>query len=224
MTPILAVKLSVDLLMTVLFLLCFNYPLIHNLPHEILGTALGICLVAHNALNGSWYRHLGAGKYTPFRSVLTAVNLLLLLMMAGMIISGVMLSRNVFAFLGLAGSWTARRAHPFFACWSLVLLGVHLGLNGGLARLFFPRQNSLSARCWAYSGAGVITLYGLYAFIRLDLADKLLLQSLHIGRGANSWVLLADYTAILFGTAFITYQLVKWFQRKSISKGEKTYV
>lgn len=220
MAPKLYVKLSVDALMTVLFLLCLNYPLIRNLPHEILGTFLALCILSHNVLNWSWYQHLFAGKYTLFRSVLTTINVLLLAMMAGMIISGIMLSHEVFSFLHLDGSFQARRLHPFFACWSLLLMGLHLGLNGGLIKLLFPPQAQGTVKRLAYAAGVLCTLYGLYAFIRLGLADKLLLQSLHVGRGTNSWVLLADYTAILFGLAFITYQAVQWLSAKPRFKQE----
>lgn len=217
MAPKLYVKLSVDALMTVLFLICLDYPLLRNMPHEVLGTALAVCILVHNGLNWSWYRHLFAGKYTPFRGILTAVNLLLLISMAGMIISGIMLSRHVFTFLQLDGSFSARRLHPFFACWDLLLMGIHLGLNGGLIKLFFPQGKPWAKRI-AYACGLLITLYGLYAFIRLDLADKMLMQSLHVGRGTNGWLLLADYAAILLGAAFVVYQLVKWATFKPASK------
>ncbi len=224
MTPKLYIKLGVDALMTVLFLICMDYPLLRSLPHEILGTALALCILAHNGLNWTWYRHLFTGKYTPLRGVLTAVNLLLLAAMAGMIISGIMLSRDVFAFLQLDGSFAARRLHPFFACWSLALMGIHLGLNGGLVKLFFPQQAAPSVKHAVYVLWGIIVLYGLYAFIRLDLADKMLMQSLHVGRGTNGWVLLADSAAILLGTAFITYQITKWASYKPAPKREEANV
>ena len=46
----------------------------------------------------------------------------------------------------------------------------------------------------------------------------MLMQSLHVGRGTNGWLLLADYAAILLGTAFVVYQLVKWTTFKPAPK------
>ncbi len=54
------------------------------------------------------------GRYTPFRVCQLVVNLLLLLAMVGTMVSGVVLSQTVFAFLPISGgrSWAQPAAHP----------------------------------------------------------------------------------------------------------------
>ena len=78
-----SLKLGLDFTMTVLFLLSLAYPFTGNLPHELLGTALLVCFILHNLLNAGWYKGLLRGNYNARRTVLTLVNLLLLLVMMG---------------------------------------------------------------------------------------------------------------------------------------------
>ena len=70
-------KMSIDIIMTALF------------------------LVIHHILNWKWYSSLFKGRYTIFRSLMTVVNILLFFAMAGMVVSGILLSREVFGFLNL---------------------------------------------------------------------------------------------------------------------------
>ena len=53
-----------------------------------------ILWIVHHILNFKWYAHIFKGKYTPFRAVQAAVNLLLLLTMLGTMVSAIILSRD----------------------------------------------------------------------------------------------------------------------------------
>ena len=84
----------------------------------------------HHALNFGWHRSLFRGKYMPVRVVQTVVNLLLLAAMLGTMVSAVILSREVFAFLPISGGIAlARPMHIFCSFWSFVLMALHLGLH-----------------------------------------------------------------------------------------------
>ncbi len=111
--------------------------------------------VAHHALNASWHRRLFRGRYTPFRVCQLVVHLLLLLAMVGTMVSGVVLSQTVFAFLPISGgrSW-AQPLHILASFWGLVLMALHLGLHWGAILGQIRRQTDLPARP-APGGSGV---------------------------------------------------------------------
>jgi hypothetical protein len=69
----------------------------------ILGVGLIILFIIHNILNWEWYKRLFKGKYSALRIIHTTINIFLVAEMLGLMISGVMLSRTVFAFLDLNG-------------------------------------------------------------------------------------------------------------------------
>ncbi len=221
MTRILRIKLGVDGAMTVLFLLSLGHAFTGNFPHEILGTALAVCFITHNALNAGWYKSLFKGKYTPLRAVLTGVNLLLLLAMLGLCVSGILLSRDVFAFLQLGGPWTARQLHTFFAYWSLVLMGIHVGLNGGLIRAHLPTLRPGWSRFWQ-GACWLFALYGVYAFFHRTVAQYLFLKILFMrGRaGTSATDFFVQHLAIFFMLAFLTDRAVRFFNRPKHVNGE----
>lgn len=222
MPAMLRFKLIVDGAMTVLFLLSLGHAFTGNLPHEILGTALAVCFVLHNALNIRWYTSLWKGKYTPFRAVLTGVNLLLLVAMLGLCISGILLSRDVFSFLQLGGSWTARRLHTFFSYWGLVLLSLHAGLNGGLIRAHLPLLQARGARLCRI-GAVLFALYGAYAFFHRSVADYLFLKVffMHGRAGSSALAFFAQHLAMMFLFAALADVAVRFFSRPKPTTGGK---
>ena len=78
----------------------------------------------------TWFAHLLQGRYTPYRVVRTAVNVLLLFSMFGTMVSAVILSREVFAFLPISGGIALGRiTHIVCVFWMYVLMALHLGLH-----------------------------------------------------------------------------------------------
>lgn len=93
--------MSIDIIMTALFLVLMAYHITGNWMHEWLGILLIFLFIIHHILNWKWYSSLFKGRYTIFRSLMTVVNILLFFAMAGMVVSGILLSREVFGFLNL---------------------------------------------------------------------------------------------------------------------------
>ena len=130
MKPKMIGKIAVDLAMTVLLLLLMAKQLTGDVAHEWLGAGMFVLWIAHHALNFGWHRSLFRGKYMPVRAMQTVINLLLLADMLGTMVSAVILSRAVFAFLPISGGIAlARPMHIFCSFWSFVLMALHLGLH-----------------------------------------------------------------------------------------------
>jgi hypothetical protein len=88
--------------------------------------------VAHNILNRQWYKIIFKGTYTMRRIIMTAVNITLVFTMTTLLVTGLLQSRTVLAFLHLPGGMVLRQIHTTAAYWGLPLIGIHLGLNWGM--------------------------------------------------------------------------------------------
>ena len=74
--------------------------------------------IVHHILNANWYSHLFKGKYTPARVLQTVIDIAVFLSMLGLMVSGIILSREVFAFLPISGGFAlARSLHIISAFW-----------------------------------------------------------------------------------------------------------
>lgn len=203
------IRISVDISITVLFLLCLCYPRTGNRVHEILGVSLFALFILHNLLNRGWYKTLFRGAWPIKRIGWTAVNLLLLANMVGLGISGVMLSRDVFSFLGLFGSWTAKQYHTFFAYWGLILSAVHLGLH--VKQLFAPLALKLpvKARHLAHLLAAGVIGAGAYEFWAFRLFDRLAFQAFFLSVPEQITLpgLFARLAVVLAAIALLTHYI-----------------
>lgn len=92
-------KIVIDMIMTVLLLFLMARQRTGDSAHEWIGAAMLILWIVHHILNRSWYSHLFKGKYTPVRILQMVINFAVLLSMLGLTVSGIILSREVFAFL-----------------------------------------------------------------------------------------------------------------------------
>lgn len=180
--PKAAVKLTVDALMTLGLLFLMGYQFWGDAAHEWAGAGMFLLFLLHHILNGSWRRALFRGKYPPVRILQLAVDLLVLLAMLGLMVSGVILSSHVFAFLPFRGGVAfARLLHMASSYWGFVLMALHLGLHWemilGLARrALHLRPSRVRRGLLPILGAGV-AVYGIFAFVRRDLLAYMLVRT-----------------------------------------------
>ena len=103
MQPKAMLKMAVDGVMTVLLLLLMAYELVGRAAHEWIGLIMFVLMIAHHILNRGWLKNLRKGRYTPYRVLQTALAGLVLLSMLGQMVSALLISREVFAFLPFTG-------------------------------------------------------------------------------------------------------------------------
>lgn len=181
MKPKAVVKVCVDIGMTVLLMFLMTYSLIGETTHEWLGVGMLVLFVLHHILNRRWSGNVLRGKYTALRVWQTFLVIAVLFCMAGCMISGIVLSRYVFDFLPISGgqSW-ARTLHLLCSYWGFVMMSLHLGFHWnimlGMAGKVFPKKSA--SRTWILRVLSVfIAGYGIYAFIRQDIAGYLFLKN-----------------------------------------------
>ena len=180
MKPILKIKIAVDAAMTVALLLLMAYGLVGEAAHEWIGMGMFALFVAHHVLNRRWIQAVPRGRYTPLRIVQTALAGLIFLCMVGSMISGIVLSRHVFAFLPRHGGYElAGKLHILCAYWGFVLMSLHLGMHWNMVLTMMRKHltpfkpHTWCLRLLAYLWAA----YGAVAFVRRDVWRYLLLKS-----------------------------------------------
>lgn len=197
-------KIAIDLLMTILLLVLMARQLTGDSAHEWLGAGMFVLWIFHHILNRNWYSHLFKGKYTAVRVIQTVVDMLVFLSMLALMVSGIILSREVFAFLPISkGIAFARSLHVFSGFWGFVLMALHLGLHWNMilgmvrkaAGANLPKQMQIVLRIIAALIAG----YGLYAFIKNQFLSYLFLLSDFVYFDYERPVLLffTEHTAII---------------------------
>ncbi len=213
-------KIAVDMVMTVLLLFLMARQLTGDSAHEWLGAGMLILWIAHHILNRSWYSHLFKGKYTPIRILQTVTNFAVLLSMLGLMVSGIILSREVFGFLPVSGGIAlARPLHVLSAFWGFVLMALHLGLHWnmilGMVRKATGPVTSKPRRILLRVAAALVAGYGLYAFLKNQFLSYMFLTSSFVFFDFERPVLLffTEYMAIMGLFVFLGHYVSKAFQK-----------
>ena len=162
--------------MTILLLFLMAYQVTGEVLHEWMGIAMTVIVILHQILNRKWYGALVKGRYNAYRTVTTAVNILLLLSFALTAFCGMSMSGHAVPFLyGMAPVSFVRKMHLSMSHWAFVFMGVHLGLHvpSMIARFKLTDKNKMILTVLFCCAAGV----GLWLFLRSGMTDYLLFRS-----------------------------------------------
>ncbi len=213
MTKTQRLRMTIDITMTILSIILMggNYLFPADIVHEILGVGLFVLWSVHIFLNRRWYGGIFKGKYKPYRIMQTVINCCILICTIFLMISGIILSNQLFTFLNIQGGLGfARIAHLLASHWYYLFMSLHIGLHVG--RLF---QN-VTAKILPRILLVLVCAYGIYAFIARGVWKYLILQQqfffFDLERG---YILFAiDYISIIILFATILHLLAK-----SLKKG-----
>ena len=226
MKPKRIIKICVDSAMTLGLLFQMGYHLWGDTAHEWVGAGLFFLFILHHILNWRWWTGLFKGKYTAARVLQTAINLLTLAAMAGLMVSGVILSSKVFAFLQIRGHMAfARRLHMASSYWGFLLMAAHLGLHWrmllGMARK--AEKTKLSGRpasLWLILLGALIAACGMITMVRRNLATYLFLRAefVFLDFSESKVLFYLDYLAIMGTFIFLTHFAVKLLRKRQERK------
>ena len=211
-------KRILDVVMTALFIVLMGYHIVGGSNHEIIGAITLVLLIVHNVLNYRWYKTIGKGKYKFIRLFSTIVNILLLIAMIAMMISGIMISSSVFAFLNIPTSMLGRSLHMISTSWGFVLMSIHVGIH--LRVLMIKINNYFKKTIFDYVNYLVqiiIVCFGIYAFIKQNIISDMFLLSAFKMYDYNQPALLfyIELVGMIMMVTIIIYYLFK------IMTGEK---
>lgn len=213
MTKKTILKMVVDVLMTAALLFLMTYNMLGDTFHEWLGAGMLVLFLLHHILNFKWSRAIFRGKYTAYRILQTALVLAILLTMLGSLVSGIILSRYVFTFLGIDGGRSfGRTLHLVCAYWNLVLLSVHLGLHWNSMMAMAKRVSGKPSaiRTWVLRIlAFIMAGYGVVAFVNRDIGSYMTLRTQFVFFDYEEplFLLLVDYLAIMGLFVFVGHYL-----------------
>jgi len=127
-------KIVLDLMMAITFVLLMNPRVLDGLPfHEIAGVIIGVAILFHIGLNYRWVINTTKKIFDPKLPNKTRfsylLNILLLISMATVIITGILISRVVFPSLAIQGGHSIRGIHGLSADATLAFVGIHIGVH-----------------------------------------------------------------------------------------------
>lgn len=203
------IKTLIDMVMCILLPLLMAYSLLGEAIHEWLGLGMSFAFIQHLILNRQWLKLLFRGRYTPVRMMFTAVNILLILMMAALPISGLAMSKHVFTFFDFNGASWARLVHLLASYWGFLLMSIHLGLH--LDRMEGKLFRKGRAPALVRVTAGAVGLYGIYALLKRQIPSYLFLrnQFVFFDFGEAVGLFLFDYLTIMVLFAALGHGAVK---------------
>ncbi len=176
------IRMGADICLTVLLPVLMAEILTGQEFHEWAGAVMAVLFLIHHVLNWRWWKNIWKGGYKPVRFVSVMLNLLMLADVSALTISGITMSGFVFDWLPVSGGMIlSRRLHLFASHWGLVLMSLHIGLHWSMAvklgrKLRKGRGSHVPA--WLARGlAAAVALFGIYAFVRQNMADYLFLRA-----------------------------------------------
>lgn len=215
------IKLAIDFFMTVLMLAAMAYQLTGNTIHELLGVSLLALFIVHNILNRRWYQTVLKRKHNARRVLNTAVNLLLVVMMLMLLVSSVLISRTLFAFIPVDGGLIARQIHILATYWGFILISIHIGMHWRMIISMVRKISGISSlnrgRTFAVRVMAVlIAVYGVYAFFARDVGSKLILYYTYSywNFDESAMFFFTDYVSIMGVYICVTYYVLKFVRNR----------
>ncbi len=120
-------KLIIDVAMILSMSFSMSFHLFGVGVHKMIGLLTFILFIIHNLLNRKWYKGLCKGKYSPIRIAHTVTNFVVILAMVGVMVSGVLLSKEIAQ--GLDGMTTGRILHNVSSYIGCIGIALHIGFH-----------------------------------------------------------------------------------------------
>ena len=221
MKPQAALKIALDILMTLGLLFTMGYPFWGDAAHEWVGVCTILLWCIYHLLNGGWHRNLLRGRYPPDRVLLLTVDILLFLSMTGLIVSSALLSNHVFDAPSFPGSTSfARMLHMGSSYWCFVLVALHLGLHwammlGIVQKMVGRKQSPLQRKTPLLLLNTGIALYGLSVFFRRALPTYMLLQTQFVFLDFSEFIpfFYIDYLAMMGTFIYLAYYIPRFVRK-----------
>ena len=227
------IRLPLDIMMTLVSIVLMggNFLFPAEIVHEILGVGLFVLWGVHIALNRLWYSAIFRGKYKPYRIMQTVINCGILICTIFLMISGIILSNQLFTFLNIqSGLGFARIAHLLASHWYYLFMSLHIGLHVGMIanrikqKKIVGNDSSKEESQPQFKVRKIIShillffacAYGLYAFIARGVWKYLVLkQQFFFFDLERGYILFAmDYISIIILFATISHFIAKLLKKR----------
>ncbi len=205
------IQLIQDLILTVLLLSLMAYHLLGEIVHEWLGLAFIGLIFSHTGLNLWWFKKLRQGD-NAYRLLQTGLNGALILLFLTASISGILLSKHIFAEMPFhLTDDVTRKTHMLSVHWIQIVIAMHVGLHwkalaAMLGRIFGTDLNGITVKWGLPLIWSALALYGLFVFYSRDLFPYLVnnVDFAFFDSNESAVHFYADYFAILIFFAYAT--------------------
>jgi len=176
------IKIVLDTVMVIAFVLLFNYMVLGMLFHEVVGLAIGAVILLHCGLNWKWIKGISLNIFKKKLPTKTRIgyflNILLLLSVIFIIISGVLISKKLFPGLALSGGKGLQVLHISVSYFCLLLIGIHLGLHRNFVMITFRKIFKITEKKKIYSYISKILMvlvltFGIYSTYSVKFLSKI---------------------------------------------------
>lgn len=203
-------RVLIDIAMTMLLPMLMAYSLIGELFHEFVGIIMFILFIIHHINNRKWFSVIFKGKYNLKRTIVTIINLFLLVFMIFQPLSGILMSKHLFTFIRIDGvALLSRSIHLVMAYWGFVFMSVHAGIHLNPVINRIKKEN----RKYAYSLLILIGIYGVFVFINRGIADYMFMKTMFVFIDYSESIIkcLVDYFAVmdLFALIGVLISMIK---------------
>ena len=198
------IKRLVNVCMTVLLLCLMAWQVTGETLHEWFGIGMTALLIVHHFLKRKWYSSLFKGRYNAYRTVVTAVNSLLLVSIVLTAVCGMAMSAHAVPFLyGLLPISFARRFHLAMSFWSFILMGLHLGLH--IPAMTAGLKLSVKAKSALTAALALISITGIILFVKNGIPDYIFFKVpfAHFDYDKAAVLVFAENLAMLIAFAFL---------------------
>lgn len=192
-----------------------------NAIHEIVGMTMLLMILYHNLINKKWYETIKKGSYHFFGVVNLFFNILLVISTIVLLISSIMISDTLFAFLNIKSTMFLEQIHTTSAYWMFICVAVHLGIHfqrfiSFLPKFYFPIFLKFTL------SLGLI-IYATFAFVQRDVYTKLfMIYAFDYWDKRQSIIIwFIDYLSILLAFTILTQVLFKICRNISCIKSTK---
>ena len=209
-----AVKMAIDVAMSVAFLVLMGRVYMPGLAHEATGTALLVLLIAHNVMNAGFWKGLARGKWSALRVYYLVIDLLLLLSMLATVVTGVLMSSELYQPLALkSGLMKVRSLHTMLFYVDLMLLGLHIGVHANVIAKTCIRRGAEKSRSLVAVVARILAVLlfiaGLVSAWQVDMLGFITLQNAfsYIDAGKPVLLFYAQHVSIVLLFAVLGHYL-----------------
>ena len=203
-------KVLIDVVMTILLPMLMAYSLIGELFHELVGIIMFILFIIHHINNRKWFSVIFKGKYNLKRTIITIINLFLLVFMFIQPISGILMSKHLFTFIRIDGvALLSRSFHLVMAYWGFVFMSIHAGIHLSPVINRIKKDN----RKYVHGLLILVGIYGIIVFINRGIADYMFMKTMFVFIDYSESIIkcLIDYFAVmdLFALIGILISMIK---------------
>lgn len=176
------VKLILDVVIAITFALLFNTKIMGGLLfHESVGLGIGVGFLAHILLNAQWVKNVTLKFFERKLSGKTRMgyflNILLLIAVIVIIVSGLMISRIIFPSFQAVDQHGFKALHLGVSYLALIIVGMHVGLHwqwiAGMIKKVFKVQSARLMHVLVRVALVLVIFFGGFQILDTQVAPQI---------------------------------------------------